>query len=490
MMRGGGPTRLGVLRILAVLLLLVPAAVSEAAFQDLRVGVGNRNFSLSSRSHDGRAYYPVSEIADLLDFSLAERGGLLGISGTRGRLQLTAGRPLVRFHDQYLLLSAPVWRRAPGEWYVPEDFLSKVAPLLIEARIEKLGDRRYRLEALGENRVRVQVVNYPDHVAVIFVPSRPAPIRVQEFSRYVRVSFEESVVVPELPETAADPALVARIRFDAGEIYGSFEIFKGPDYHSYRDYDLADPARKVVGIYGPPVLATAPVAADPIPSAPRSAGEVELPLPLLDDEAVREFERPDRDNAVTIDPGHGGENYGVHSSQETLEKNFTQKLAEEVSRQLNRKRYRLFLTRSRDINLSPGQRSSLANFNQSKAFISLHFGGSHEPSVRGPVVYVQEPIDAPLGSPRLVPWELGQQRYLKQSRQLAESLQERLNEVFATDNEVVEAPLEVLAPVANPAVLIEAGFLTNPRDRELISDPEGLRRIGRAVVEALQDFLP
>ncbi len=473
--------------LLGVWLCLQPS-VGEAAAQQLEIEVPRGTQTIRSRTHEGRAYYRLSQIAQLLELTLVERGGLLEARGSRGVVQMTAGRPLVRYQQQYLLLSDPVWRRSSGEWYVPEDFLAKVAPLLLEAKFERIAERRYQLQSLVENRVQLQVVNYPDHVAIIFIPSRRAPIRVQELTGAIRVSFGDFRVVPSLPRTPLDPELVQRIRFDSEDLFGSFDIIKGGSYHSYREYDLSDPWRKVVGIYRAPITTSAPGAATVLQPTPRSVTELAFP-PLGGDEIAKEFEPPPSGTAVTIDPGHGGENYGVRPSQELLEKNFTQKLAEEIVRQMKGNRIQLYTTRTRDINLSAQQRSSLANFNRSKAFVSLHFGGSHEESLRGPVVYVQEPIDEPLGSPRLVPWALGQQRYMTRSRRLAEILQQKLNALLGTDNSIVEAPLAVLAPVTAPAVLVEAGFLTNPRDQEILRSPDGMAEIGRAVVDSLQEFL-
>ncbi len=476
----------------AALLAALAASASVAAFQDLRIQVDGQTRSVRSRSHEGQRYYRVNEIARLLALDVAEQDGTLEVRGSRGRLQLTDGRPLVRFAEQYLLLSGPAWRRSRSDWYVPEDFLAKLAPLLIEGKLEKAGDLRYRVETLTENRVRVEVVNYPDHVAVIFVPSRQAPIQVQEFSRFIRVSFEEFRVVPELPATPPDPELVSDLRFDKGELYGSFEIVKGERFHNYRDYELSDPDRKVVGVYGPPVVTTAPVAPAPRPgSSPVVPAPInaDVPVPIVSDEPPQVFRPRPGGRVVTIDPGHGGDNYGVHPSQEVLEKNFTLQLAEDIRRRLQDSRTRLELTRNRDINLSAQQRSSLANFNRSRAFLSLHVGGSPSADMRGPIVYVQRGIDESLGSPSLVPWGLGQQRHLKRSRELAEILQRKLNAVFGTSNEVAEAPLAVLAPVTAPAVLVEAGFLTNEQDRRLLDSPESLGRIGAAVAEALEEFL-
>ena len=69
----------------------------------------------------------------------------------------------------------------------------------------------------------------------------------------------------------------------------------------------------------------------------------------------------------------------------------------------------------------------------------------------------------------LTAWETGQKPYAAQSRQLGELIQTELNAVFGGENQMVEAPLAQLAPVTAPAVLVEAGFLTNSEDQQKLA---------------------
>ena len=83
------------------------------------------------------------------------------------------------------------------------------------------------MELLDENRVSVEIVDYPDHVSIVFFPSRQSRIQIQEFRRYVRVQFETYLVRPELPAVKPNPMIVEDVRFNSAETFGSFEILKG-----------------------------------------------------------------------------------------------------------------------------------------------------------------------------------------------------------------------------------------------------------------------
>ncbi len=469
-----------------LILFLLAGGVSLTASDDLEIQVNRQTRRVNSKENQGKPYYRLTDIAQALGLRLQQRGARLAASGQRGAIELTAGRPLARFGDQYIMLDAPVWERSSGDWFVPEDFMTKAAPLLIDSRLERVGRKRYRLDTLDENAVSVEVINYPDHVSIVFLPSRPCGIRVTEFQRHIKVEFDSYLVRPRLASTPPDPRLVTSIQYDSGSAYGGFEIGKGPLYGSYREYTLGDPERKVLGVYG---SATPVENESPAATAGPLADATNQPL-VVPDETAPEFTPQQWENIITIDPGHGGENYGVHPNPEALEKNFTLRLALKLEEKLKKTRYRPALTRSRDLNLSHELRSAFGNRNRSKAYVSLHFGGSSSTEMSGPVVYVHHYMADPEDSyGRLVPWTEGQRKYLARSRDLAEDLQARLNTLFGKENHVVEVPLAVLEPVTAPAVLIEAGFLSNSDDRARLSDPAFQEMLAESIVGGLMDFL-
>ncbi len=475
-------------RIIAAALLLAGLTiVLPAAAEDLQLQVGQSSRKLLARERDGNSYYPLDQIALHLGLETQERGGLLRVSGPRGSLHLTADRPLVRFEDQYLLLSQPVWQRSRGEWYVPEDFLPRAASLVLDGKLEETSPHGYKLDLLDENQVQVEIVNYPDHVSIVFRPARVSPIQVREMGRLVEVEFEQLRVTPSISSTSPDRALVESVRFDSGDVFGRFEIIKGPSYHSYRAYNLADPLRKVIDIYPQPQVAAVDA---PEPTAVFDP-VVPKDEPLYDiAEDVREFTQPRYQRALIIDPGHGGDNYGVHPSANLLEKDFMLDIGTRLGRRLETTPHKVLLTRSRDINLSLERRSSIANTNRSRAFVSLHLGASSHGELSGPVVYVHRYSNSePFRRGGLRAWEEGQRGYLKESRELAQRLQAALNQLYGAGNSVGEAPLEVLSPVMAPAVVVELGFLTNSGDRDRLEDPEFKEEVARVISETLLEWL-
>jgi N-acetylmuramoyl-L-alanine amidase len=206
-------------------------------------------------------------------------------------------------------------------------------------------------------------------------------------------------------------------------------------------------------------------------------------------QAAPEFSRGGSSNIITIDPGHGGEDSGIHPNETILEKDFTAQMAGLVRDRLRDTSFAGEMTRNRDINLSQDQRSSIANMNRSRAFISIHSGASADAEASGPVVYVHRYSSTRPEKGELRPWIEGQRDHLVQSRKLAGLIQSQLNAVFGVDNSVREAPLAILAPIMGPAVLVEVGFLTNQSDLNRLQDPGFQERVADAIAAALLRFL-
>jgi N-acetylmuramoyl-L-alanine amidase len=432
---------------------------------------------------------------------------LLTLSGARGDLILTDGRPLVRFGEDYLLLSQPVWRRRGREWFVPEDFLSKALPLILSKRFEKQSERIYRLESVPENNVRVEVANHPDHVRIVFIPSLNDPIRVREFAGYLEVDFGESLVHPIMPRTKPDEKIVSALDFDSTSAEGVFRIYKGEQYFNFREHSVSQPHRKVVDLYSPPVAASIPAIPSPSAAPPPPTP---VPLPAQPSRAAPEpVFQPRETGAITLDPGHGGDDPGVEAGGDIQEKDLVLRVARRLERKLQASDHKVVMTRTGDTNLPAEHRSAIGNYYRARGFISIHAGGSSSPSASGPIVYYHRYMLSPdtdmsadgtqavgilrlrraRSTETLVRWEEGQRAYLQQSRRLAAALQRELNRLYGSNNEPVEVPLALLAPVMAPAVLVEVGFLTNPEDQVRLQSAEFQEQLAAAMERALNRFL-
>jgi len=474
--------------------------------------IGHREILIEGRQRSGRTYFQFSEIAEIFNLELQEERGELLVRGARGEIRLTDGRPLVRSGDEYILLSENVWKLSEQEWYVPADFVRKALPGIAAYRISTVSPGRYRIQGLGENRVRVDTQVHRDRVTLVFTASEPVAGRVREVGRYIEVAFAEKLVVPLVERKPAEPRLIASLSFDDQSGLGVFRIEKGDRFSHFKQRTSAS-GRLILDIFPRPgyrIASSGPrPARNPVPPSglppDRESGGVTAGLPVDADTPA---------GIAVIDPGHGGQDRGVDIQlAEAPEKNLVLQISDTLEMELGRLGIPARLTRYRDVNLGIEQRSAVANYYRAGVYIGFHVGAAPSPETRGPVVYVYAPVPpeetgvrdgeempdpSRLESSRmeqseksespLVAWDEGQLEFLRESRRLGNRIQSALNRLFQTDNPLASAPLGVLAPIRAPAIVVEVGQLSNPEDRELLAQPEFISAVARMLAAEIESF--
>ena len=83
-----------------------------------------------------------------------------------------------------------------------------------------------------------------------------------------------------------------------------------------------------------------------------------------------------------------------------------------------------------------------------------------------------------------------QNQHLRESSQLAELIQQRLGGMHPGPSRgVKQAGFRVLVTAYMPAVLVEIGFGTNPREAAYMTDPGKQDALARAIADAAMDYL-
>jgi len=184
---------------------------------------------------------------------------------------------------------------------------------------------------------------------------------------------------------------------------------------------------------------------------------------------------------VVIDPGHGGDKPGTIING-TVEKDLTLDYGLRLIQLLeNDGRYKVYSTRTKDVNPSFEERSGMAN-QIGDIFVSIHINSVENNAVANGVEVWYHPHDndALLGF---------------SSKQMAGIiLRNILAGTGAKDRSVKDNVYLVLINTQVPAVLCEMGFLTNPDEYALLTSPEyrqkGAEAIYKGIVEAFQQYTP
>jgi N-acetylmuramoyl-L-alanine amidase len=211
---------------------------------------------------------------------------------------------------------------------------------------------------------------------------------------------------------------------------------------------------------------------------------------------------------VVIDAGHGGRDPGARSvSGQIVEKDLTLVLSKELRDKLvERGRVRIALTRGGDQYVTLEDRAAIARRLDAAMFVSIHVDSAPNPLARGASVYSLSDVasDAEAahlaaaqngaavsgianGSVDSILSELAMRSQMSSSADLATRLVKRSTGRFEMRPEPHRfAAFHVLRRAEAPAVLFEAGYLSNVDDEALLRDPKHRSEIVLALAQAIE----
>lgn len=233
---------------------------------------------------------------------------------------------------------------------------------------------------------------------------------------------------------------------------------------------------------------------------------------------------------VMLDPGHGGYDSGavVAGIREA-------DLVLQVTRQLKEllkddPRFEILVTRDKDLKVSLNERVKKAEQAKVDLFLSLHVNSNSDHRVQGMEVYIQNHLPADDESLLLASLEnqkeiihnqtldtadsqslskktdlamiiedLRQAGRLKSSHRLSSHLAEAWPSKSSAGSTppalnkqkppIRQAPFFVITKLGIPAALIELGFLTHPKERELLNQKQTQKAMADAIYKGLISYL-
>ena len=224
---------------------------------------------------------------------------------------------------------------------------------------------------------------------------------------------------------------------------------------------------------------------------------------------------------IVIDPGHGGKDSGTMGTKRY--KQYEKHIALAISLKLGNyiaKSYpeiELVYTRKTDVFLELKERTELANQSDADLFISIHCDGFTNPKASGASVFVMgmsklkanmdvairensviymednykdkyEGFD-PQSAESYIVFSLMQNTYLGQSISFAENVEKEFAiRAKRKSRGVKQAPFYVISRVNMPSVLIECGFLTNPKEEDYLNTTIGQDYISSAIFRAFRSY--
>jgi N-acetylmuramoyl-L-alanine amidase len=223
---------------------------------------------------------------------------------------------------------------------------------------------------------------------------------------------------------------------------------------------------------------------------------------------------------IVIDAGHGGKDPGTHGVI-SKEKDIALKIALELGRIIkeNIKDVEILYTREDDTFIELDERPNIANKNDADVFISIHCnavpsnqniiygtetyvmgqhtsGGNFEVTKReNSVILLEENYEEryegfdPKSPESLILFSLYQNAYINNSLNLADKIEHQFaNRVGRKSRGVKQAGFWVLWRTSMPSVLIEVGYLSNPKEEKYLNDELGQVYLASGIFRAFRDY--
>ncbi|NUY79977.1 N-acetylmuramoyl-L-alanine amidase [Flavobacterium sp. MAH-1] len=217
---------------------------------------------------------------------------------------------------------------------------------------------------------------------------------------------------------------------------------------------------------------------------------------------------------VTLDAGHGGKDFGaVYNGH--IEKNISLGVVQKVGKILeSTPGFDVVYTRKSDVFIELVERANIANRADSHIFVSIHCNANKNSAAEGTETYVMgmtknasnleaakrendvitmekdykqkyEGFD-PHNPETMIGVELMQEEFLDNSISLASKIQDVFVKSLGKKSRgVKQAPYMVLHKAYMPRVLIEMGFISNPKDGSFLDSEDGQDEMARAIANAI-----
>ena len=221
---------------------------------------------------------------------------------------------------------------------------------------------------------------------------------------------------------------------------------------------------------------------------------------------------------LVIDAGHGGSDPGA-VGRISKEKDINLNVALEFGRlvEQNCSDVKVIYTRKTDVFLSLDRRAAIANNNNADLFVSIHTNALPKGRIAyGTETYtlgmaraaanlevakrensvicleenykqVYEGFD-PNRAESYIIFEFMQDRYMKQSVDMASCIQKQYTRRGRKNKGVHQAGFLVLRKTSMPAVLTELGFISTPDEERYLSSKKGVKELGRSIYDGFIQY--
>lgn len=224
-----------------------------------------------------------------------------------------------------------------------------------------------------------------------------------------------------------------------------------------------------------------------------------------------------RDVIIVIDPGHGGKDPGATGPMHSKEKNVVLAIALKLKQRIDKESgMRAVLTRKGDYYVGLRERMNIARRYNADIFVSIHADAFINKESNGASVFALSQrgatseaarwlaekenyselggvnlsgLDDQNGVIRTVLLDLSQTATISASVEMGDRVLHKMDKVTRLHNHTVEqARFVVLKSPDIPSVLVETGFISNPREEKNLMSQSYQARLTQAIFEGLRYY--
>jgi len=457
------------------------------------VAAGTAAGGLPTVNYDGLTYVELNRVAESLQRSQLDAPA----EGQQARLRMGSHVvTLTRNWARVLVDGAPVSLDNPvrvrkGVWLVPESFVEQVVPKLTAgpalppaAAPAPAALPRPNPAAVSLEELRTR--SYPSFTRVVLETTAPVVYKIESTGpkeariRLIGLSGEPQV-------ESIDDGLVDDARLDRAGADAILRVIYQGAAAEVRASMLADPPRLVFDFSRP------------------------------QETSARERQSCTSLRTLVLDAGHGGHDSGAIGPNGLMEKELVLDVTRRVARLLEDKLgVKVLLSRDGDYFVTLRDRTSYANRERADLFVSIHANAHRVVASEGvetyflsseatdnasrqvaalenSVVQLEKPTAGRAASRsdvvKTILWDLAQSEFQWESSRLAETVLDSMTQSLKIANRgVKQAGFYVLGGAAMPAILIEIGFVSNPKEERRLKETRYRDEIARAILAGLSEY--
>jgi len=217
--------------------------------------------------------------------------------------------------------------------------------------------------------------------------------------------------------------------------------------------------------------------------------------------------------SVIIDAGHGGKDPGAVGKSGIYEKDVVLDIAKRLKTILKKHGLKVSMTRTRDKFVSLKERTEMASKNRSDLFISIHANANPVRGLNGMEIYYAKKMNFleknepqrkenqktffkeltmkknDIHLENMIAGILYDNK-LQQSQEFAQTILKRATKILGTrEIGVKDSRFFVLRNTLVPAVLVEVGFLSNPKEEKFLKQGSYRQKVAYALARGVLDYI-